>query len=45
MQLIGRSRKQKIVLGRDWLLEEFELNGRRLRYKQIETASASPTAR
>ena len=42
VQLIGRSRKQKIVLGRDWLLEEFELNGRRLRYKQIENSFSQP---
>lgn len=42
VQLIGRSRKQKIVIGRDWLLEEFELNGRRLRYKQIENSFSQP---
>lgn len=42
VQLIGRSRKQKIVLGRDWLLEEFELDGRRLRYKQIEGSFTQP---
>ncbi|WP_301102171.1 tRNA (uridine(54)-C5)-methyltransferase TrmA [Propionivibrio sp.] len=40
--LIGRSRKQKIVVGRDWLLEEFELNGRHLRYQQIEGAFTQP---
>ncbi len=42
IQLIGRSRGQKIVLGRDWLLEEFELDGRRLRYKQIEGSFSQP---
>jgi len=42
IQLIGRSRGQKIVLGRDWLLEEFELNGRQLRYKQIEGSFSQP---
>jgi tRNA (uracil-5-)-methyltransferase len=42
VQLIGRSRKQKIVLDRDWLLEEFELNGRSLRYKQIEGSFSQP---
>ncbi len=40
--LIGRSRKQKIVIGRDWLLEEFEVNGRHLRYQQIEGAFSQP---
>ncbi|MBS1197421.1 MAG: trmA [Proteobacteria bacterium] len=42
VQLIGRSRKQKIVIGRDWLLEEFELNGRHLRYQQIESGFSQP---
>lgn len=42
VQLIGRSRKQKIVVGRDWLLEEIELDGRRLRYQQIEGSFTQP---
>ncbi len=41
-QIIGRSRKQKIVVGRDWLLEAFELDGRRLTYKQIEGSFTQP---
>ncbi len=40
--IIGRSRKQKIVIGQDWLLEEFELDGRRLRYQQIEGSFTQP---
>ena len=42
VQLIGRSRGQKIVLGRDWVLEAFELDGRHLRYKQIEASFSQP---
>lgn len=42
VQVIGRSRGQKVVLDRDWLLEEFELNGRRLRYQQIEGSFTQP---
>lgn len=42
IELIGRSRKQKIVIGRDWLLEEFDFNGRRLRYQQIEGSFTQP---
>lgn len=42
VQLIGRSRKQKIVLDRDWLLEAFELDGRQLRYQQIEGSFTQP---
>ena len=40
--LIGRSRKQKIVLDRDWVLEEFDLAGRTLRYQQIEASFSQP---
>ncbi|MBR0565912.1 tRNA (uridine(54)-C5)-methyltransferase TrmA [Azoarcus sp. L1K30] len=42
VKLIGRSRKQKIVLEQDWVLEHFELNGRSLRYKQIEGSFTQP---
>jgi len=42
IQVIGRSRGQKVVLDRDWLLEEFELNGRRLRYQQVEGSFTQP---
>lgn len=44
VQLIGRSRGQKIVIGRDWLLEEFELNGRQLKYQQVEGSFTQPNA-
>ncbi|NMG32866.1 tRNA (uridine(54)-C5)-methyltransferase TrmA [Azoarcus sp. TTM-91] len=40
--IIGRSRKQKIVLERDWLLESFELDGRQLRYQQFEGSFTQP---
>jgi tRNA (uracil-5-)-methyltransferase len=42
VQLIGRSRGRKLVVERDWLLEEFELNGRTLRYQQIEGSFTQP---
>lgn len=41
-QVIGRSRKQKVVLDQDWLLEAFELDGRCLRYQQIEGSFTQP---
>jgi tRNA (uracil-5-)-methyltransferase len=44
IQLIGRSRKQKRVLGCDWVEESFELNGRQLRYQQIEGSFSQPNA-
>ena len=42
IRIIGRSRGQKKVLDRDWVLEEFELNGRQLRYKQVEGSFTQP---
>lgn len=44
VELIGRSRGQKVVLGRDWLLEAFELDGRLLRYRQPEGGFTQPNA-
>ncbi|QID17548.1 tRNA (uridine(54)-C5)-methyltransferase TrmA [Nitrogeniibacter mangrovi] len=40
--VIGRSRGQKVVLERDWLIEAFELDGRMLRYRQIEGSFTQP---
>ena len=44
LHIIGRSRKQKIVIGRDWLMEAFELDGRQLRYQQPEGSFTQPNA-
>jgi len=40
--LIGRSKGQKIVLEQDWVLEQFELDGRTLRYQQFEASFTQP---
>ncbi|PKO89727.1 MAG: tRNA (uridine(54)-C5)-methyltransferase TrmA [Betaproteobacteria bacterium HGW-Betaproteobacteria-12] len=42
--LIGRSKGQKVVLERDWVLESFELNGRQLQYQQFEGSFSQPNA-
>ena len=42
IQVIGRSKGQKVVLERDWLLEQFELDGRQLSYQQIEGSFTQP---
>jgi len=42
IRIIGRSRGQKIVLDRDWVMESFELNGRSLGYKQLEGSFSQP---
>jgi tRNA (uracil-5-)-methyltransferase len=41
-QIIGRSKGQKVVLERDWLLEALEVDGLRLRYQQIEGSFTQP---
>ena len=41
-QVVGRSRGQKVVLDRDWLVESFELEGRTLRYRQVEGSFTQP---
>lgn len=41
-QVIGRSRGQKRVLTRDWVLESFELDGRMLQYQQVEGSFTQP---
>ncbi|APR05074.1 tRNA (uridine(54)-C5)-methyltransferase TrmA [Thauera chlorobenzoica] len=42
IQLIGRSRKQKIVLERDWVQEVLEVDGKRLSYQQLEGSFTQP---
>lgn len=42
IQLIGRSRKQKIVLGRDWVQEVLTVDGQPLRYQQFEGSFTQP---
>lgn len=42
IQIIGRSRGQKIVIGRDWLEEEIEVDGLCLRTRQSEGGFTQP---
>ncbi|MDR0633752.1 MAG: tRNA (uridine(54)-C5)-methyltransferase TrmA [Azoarcus sp.] len=41
-QIVGRSRGQKIVIGRDWVEEEIRVDGQILRYSQIEGSFTQP---
>jgi len=43
-KIIGRSRKQKIVLSEDFVTEELEVNGKKYRYQQVETGFTQPNA-
>jgi tRNA (uracil-5-)-methyltransferase len=44
VNLIGRARKQKIDLDRDFVVESLPVNGRQLHYKQIENSFTQPNA-
>ena len=43
-QLIGRSRKQKIVLQSDHIFEEFDVSGTTYLYQQVESSFTQPNA-
>ena len=45
VELIGRSRRQKLLLGKDYLIETLGVNGKDYRYKQIENSFTQPNAR
>lgn len=42
IRIIGRSKGQKLVLENDWVQEAFELDGRQLRYRQLEGGFTQP---
>ncbi len=45
IDLIGRSRKRKRVIGKDYVTEQLSVNGRTYRYQQVETGFTQPNAR
>lgn len=45
IQLIGRSRKQKLVLQNDWVEECLTINGKQFKYKQIEGGFTQPNGK
>ncbi len=44
IDIIGRSRKQKLVLGRDYVEERLPINGRNYHYRQYEGGFTQPNA-
>ncbi|MDC0948321.1 tRNA (uridine(54)-C5)-methyltransferase TrmA [Gammaproteobacteria bacterium] len=44
IDLIGRSRKQRVVIGRDHVVETLTVDGRVLDYQQVETGFTQPNA-
>ena len=45
ISIIGRSRKQKMVLERDYVTEQLTVDGKSYRYQQIENGFTQPNAR
>ena len=43
--IIGRSRKQKVVLDKDYITERLQVGGRQYSYQQIENSFTQPNAR
>ncbi len=44
VEIIGRARKQKILLDRDFVTEELSVKGRTWRYNQVENSFTQPNA-
>ncbi|PIE25093.1 MAG: tRNA (uridine(54)-C5)-methyltransferase TrmA [Neptuniibacter caesariensis] len=44
IQIIGRSRKTKILLDQDFVLESLDINGKAFLYKQVENSFSQPNA-
>ncbi len=42
--IIGRSRKQKIIIGKDWVKERLTVNDKTLQYQQVENSFTQPNA-
>lgn len=45
LAMVGRSRKQKRVIGRDFVLEELQVGATTFRYQQVETGFTQPNGR
>lgn len=45
IDIIGRSRKQRILLDRDFVIEKLQVNGRDYNYQQIEASFTQPNAK
>ena len=44
VKIIGRSRRQKVTLSEDFVIEEFCINGKKFQYQQVETGFTQPNA-
>ncbi|MFN6263241.1 MAG: tRNA (uridine(54)-C5)-methyltransferase TrmA [Chromatiaceae bacterium] len=44
LDFIGRARKQKILIDRDFITEQLQIEGRQLSYQQVENSFSQPNA-
>ena len=42
--VLGRARKQKLILSRDWVLEKLDINGQSYTYEHVEASFTQPNA-
>jgi tRNA (uracil-5-)-methyltransferase len=45
VSIVGRSRKQKVVIGQDYVIEQLQVNGKSFLYQQVETGFTQPNAK
>jgi tRNA (uracil-5-)-methyltransferase len=45
LNLIGRARKMKVVLNRDYVIEELTVSGKKIIYQQVENSFTQPNGR
>ncbi|WP_417762318.1 tRNA (uridine(54)-C5)-methyltransferase TrmA [Shewanella sp.] len=45
VDIIGRARKQKFVLDREFVVEQLNVNGRQYKYQQVENSFTQPNAK
>lgn len=45
IDIIGRARKQKVVLGKDYVVEKLTVDGKEYIYKQVENSFTQPNAK
>lgn len=45
ISIVGRARKQKIILGQDYVIETLEVNNQAFQYQQVESSFTQPNAK
>ncbi len=45
IHLIGRARKMRLLLDQDYVIEELNVDGKKLKYKQVEASFTQPNAK